>query len=92
VKQEMIMTLAMSCYAEARRKGRREGLREGRVLAVVAILSKMIGRVPRPTVRRIAALPIGQLKDLTAAMCRFSTPHDLQTWLARRASVPRRCR
>jgi predicted transposase YdaD len=71
---------------EARQEGREEGLRAGRrqEAAAWAIrqLSRRFGSLGDDSRERLSSLPLQQLEQLAEDLLDFSSPGDLQAWLA----------
>jgi predicted transposase YdaD len=74
---------------EARQEGREEGLRAGRrqEAAAWAIrqLSRRFGSLGDDSRERLSSLPLHQLEQLAEDLLDFSSPGDLQAWLAANA-------
>jgi len=81
------MQLTTSWKEEGRREGRREGVQEGRLAAgreiVMRLLKRRWGRISPALRAEVQRLSIERLERLAEALLDFSSPADLESWLAR---------
>ncbi len=79
----------MEGLQEGLRTGRMEGLQTGRMEGaeqiVMRLLQKRFGAVAAQTTAQIDRLSVDQLGDLGDALLDFTSPADLENWLARQA-------
>ena len=92
--QELRHTRAVQeILEEGRQKGREEGREEGleagrqQEAAALAIrqLSRRFGSLDEGSRERLSSLPLHQLEQLAEDLLDFSSPGDLQAWLAANA-------
>ena len=69
---------------EGEARGRREGLLEGRQELVVRLLRRRLGRLSREREKQVRAVSAERLEGLAEALLDFTSPGDLDRWLAPR--------
>lgn len=79
---EYTSEFARKHYGEGLEKGRAEGLAEGEARMVLRQLVRQVGMLGSAAQARVRALPVESLEALGEALLGFSTPADLEAWLA----------
>ena len=73
--------------AEGKAEGRAEGKAEGEKKALLRMIVRQLGRhlaLPGPeALAKMETLPLEALEQLTEDLLVFTSPQDLDTWLAR---------
>lgn len=82
-EKEATMELMTHWHREGRQEGRQEGITQGKESLVERQLRRRIGAVPAGVSARLDRLSPDQLDDLGEALLDFSSPADLEQWLAR---------
>ena len=72
----------MELLPHTRYAGRMEGLQAGAENVVVRMLQKRFGAVSKKVAKRLDKLSADQLADLGVALLDFTSPADLESWLA----------
>ena len=73
--------------AEGITQGLTQGITQGKEALVERLLRRRLGSVPADAAARVGRLSAEELDDLGEALLDFSSPADLERWLARR-TVP----
>lgn len=82
----MVILEQSSWYNEILNRGKQSGRQEGRQEEAVSLLLKLlnrrVGQLSGDLTQAISALSLEQLESLGEEIFDFSTPADLQQWLA----------
>jgi hypothetical protein len=73
--------------AKGQAQGRAEGRAEGGAEVLLTQLRQQIGKLERPAIVAIRALPLNELKQLGKALFKFQSHADLDSWLQARTAV-----
>jgi predicted transposase YdaD len=86
MRWDMVILEQSSWYNEILNRGKQSGRQEGRQEEAVSLLLKLlnrrVGQLSGDLVQTISALSLEQLESLGEEIFDFSTPADLQQWLA----------
>jgi predicted transposase YdaD len=68
---------------EGREEGRQEGKQEEAVSLLLRLLNRRCGQLSDDLIQSVSALSLDQLGRLGEALFDFTTPADLQAWIAK---------
>ena len=92
-EKNMVMQLVTSWERKGRQEGleegRHQGLVEGQLGTVKRQLRVLLGRITPSQEKQIDSLDDKKISDLAAALLKFSNTRDLETWLSQQNRKPR---